>query len=125
MMHIGMALGAALAFTVGGIFMKPADGATKLFPTLAVLGLFAIGAILMTVSVNARGELGAAYVVVLGLETVLAFAFGRLIFGEQLSTGRIIGLVLLLAGMILIEGGPAEGSPETAMRAPAVASEVR
>lgn len=78
-----MALAAAAAFTVGGVFMKLSQGMTRLLPTLAVLGLFAVGAALMTLSVEARGELGAAYLVTLGLETVLAFAFGALLFGEQ------------------------------------------
>ena len=112
MLHIGAALGAALAFTVGGIFMKPSQGLTKPWPTVAVLGLFAVGALLLTLSVAARGELGAAYLFVLGLETVLAFAFGMMIFGERANAGRILGLVLLIAGMVLIErGGAAESEP--------------
>ena len=110
MLHIGMAIGAALAFTVGGIFMKPTEGLTRPWPTLAVIGLFTIGALLLTLSVAARGELGAAYLFVLGLETVLAFAFGMMIFGERVNAGRILGLVLLIAGMILIERGGTEGA---------------
>ena len=110
MLHIGMALGAALAFTVGGIFMKPSQGLTKPWPTVAVLCLFTIGALLLTLSVAARGELGAAYLFVLGLETVLAFGFGMMIFGERANAGRIIGLVLLIAGMVLIERGAADES---------------
>lgn len=108
MLHIGMALGAALAFTVGGIFMKPSQGLTKPWPTVAVLGLFTIGALLLTLAVAARGELGAAYLFVLGLETVLAFGFGIMIFGERANAGRIIGLVLLIVGMVLIERGAAD-----------------
>jgi multidrug transporter EmrE-like cation transporter len=112
MLQIGMALGAALAFTVGGIFMKPTQGLTRPWPTVAVLGLFTVGALLLTLSVSARGELGTAYLFVLGLETVLAFAFGMLIFGERAGAGRILGLVLLLVGMVLIEHGGADGSAE-------------
>lgn len=114
MLHIGVALGAALAFTVGGIFMKPSQGLTRPWPTVAVLGLFAVGALLLTLSVAARGELGAAYLFVLGLETVLAFAFGMMIFGERANAGRILGLVLLIAGMVLIERGGAAESAEPA-----------
>ena len=110
MLHLVMALGAALMFTVGGIFMKPSEGLTRPWPTLAVLGLFTVGALLLTMSVAVRGELGAAYLFVLGLETLLAFAFGLFIFGERASVGRVLGLVLLLAGMILIERGASEGS---------------
>ena len=99
MLHVAMALGAALMFTVGGIFMKPSEGLTRPWPTVAVLGLFTLGALLLTLSVAARGELGAAYLFVLGLETVLAFSFGMFIFGERATAGRILGLVLLLAGI--------------------------
>ena len=117
MLHIALALGAALMFTVGGIFMKPSEGLTRPWPTVAVLGLFTVGALLLTLSVTARGELGAAYLFVLGLETVLAFSFGMFIFGERASAGRILGLVLLLAGMILIErGASGAGAAEPAER---------
>ena len=111
MLYIGMAFAAATAFTVGGVFMKLAHGLSRPWPSLAVLGLFAIGAVLMTLSVEARGELGTAYLVTLGLETVLAFALGALLFGEHAGAVRILGLVLLVAGMVLIEqGGSAESS---------------
>ena len=73
--------------------MKPAQGLTRPWPTVAVLGLFTIGALLLALSVSARGELGAAYLFVLGLETVLALGFGMLIFGERANAGRIVGLV--------------------------------
>ena len=54
-----------------------------------------------------RGELGPAYLVVLGLEAVLAFAFGAMLFGEHANGARVLGLALLIVGMILIEGGAA------------------
>ncbi len=99
MLHLWMAIGAALAFTVGGVFMKPAEGLSRPWPTLAVLALFTIGALLLTLSVAVRGEFSAAYLVVLGLETTLALAFGVVIFGERATTGRLIGVFLLVAGI--------------------------
>lgn len=118
LLYVGMAVAAALAFTVGGVFMKLSEGLTQPLPSVAMLGLFALGAALLTLSIDARGELGPAYLVVLGLEAVLAFAFGAMLFGEHPNTGRILGLALLVAGMILIEGGaasaaePEQGGPE-------------
>jgi multidrug transporter EmrE-like cation transporter len=116
LLYVGMAVAAALAFTVGGIFMKLSQGLTQPLPTLAMLGLFALGAALLTLSIDARGELGPAYLVVLGLEAVLAFAFGAMLFGENANAGRLLGLALLIAGMILIEGatGPAPSDSEQA-----------
>jgi len=107
-LYIGMAIAAALAFTVGGIFMKYSQGLTQPLPSLAMLGLFALGAALLTLSIDLRGELGPAYLVVLGLEAVLALAFGAMLFGEHANTGRLFGLGLLIVGMILIEGGSTE-----------------
>ena len=45
--------------------------------------LFVIGAALLTLSIDVRGQLGPAYLIVLGLEAVLALAFGALLFGEN------------------------------------------
>jgi small multidrug resistance pump/quaternary ammonium compound-resistance protein SugE len=102
-LYLGMAVGSALAFTVGGVFMKRSHGLTRPWPTLALLELFVVGAVLLTLSINLRGELGAAYLVVLGLEAVLAFTFGTVLFGEHANAGRVLGLALLVAGLILIE----------------------
>jgi multidrug transporter EmrE-like cation transporter len=75
-----------------------------------MLGFFALGAALLALSIDVRGELGPAYLVVLGLEAILAFAFGAMLFGEQANGPRILGLALLVVGMILIEGGAATAS---------------
>jgi small multidrug resistance pump/quaternary ammonium compound-resistance protein SugE len=115
-LYFGMAFTAALAFTIGGIFMKLSQGLTQPVPSVAMLGLFVVGAALLTLSIEVRGELGPAYLVVLGLEAVLAFAFGAMLFGEHANLGRLVGLALLIAGMVLIEGGTASASavPEPA-----------
>ncbi len=67
-----------------------------------------------------RGEFSAAYLVVLGLETTLALAFGVVIFGERATAGRLIGVFLLVAGMILIERGGASESAEPQADRPAI-----
>jgi multidrug transporter EmrE-like cation transporter len=81
-----------------------------------MLLLFAIGATLLTLSIDVRGELGPAYLVVLGLEAILALALGTIVFGEHATAPRLFGLVLLIAGMILIE---ATSAPEPAAGAAA------
>jgi multidrug transporter EmrE-like cation transporter len=112
LLYLGMAAAAALAFTIGGIFMKLSHGLTQPLPTLAMLVLFTLGAALLTLSIEVRGELGPAYLVVLGLEAVLAFAFGAMLFGEHANLGRLLGLALLIIGMVLIEGGAASAAAE-------------
>ena len=122
MLYFGMAVAAALAFTFGGVFMKLSHGFSQPLPSLAMLGLFGLGAVLLTLSIEARGELGPAYLVVLGLEAVLAFVFGAMLFGEHPDLGRVIGLALLIVGMILIEGGAAAALGGSDPRAPAAVS---
>lgn len=49
------------------------------------------------------------YLVVLGLEAVLARAFGAMLFGEHPNIGRLLGLGLLIVG-IVIETGSASAA---------------
>ena len=102
MSSLMMALIAALCFTVGGIFMKLSDGLTKLWPSVAIFVLFAVGAILNTLLVKRGGELGAAYTVIVGLEAVLAFVFGVIFFGEDRSWPRLLGVALIMGGLLLL-----------------------
>jgi len=113
-LYVGLMVAAAFTFTVGGVFMKWSQGLTQPLPTLAMLVLFVIGAALLTLSIDVRGQLGPAYLIVLGLEAVLALAFGALLFGENASAPRLLGLALLIVGMILIE---VTASPEPAAAA--------
>lgn len=112
-LYVGLMVAAALAFTIGGVFMKASQGLTQTLPTLAMLGLFVLGATLLTLSIDVRGQLGPAYLIVLGLEAVLAMAFGAILFGENATPPRLLGLGLLIVGMILIE---ATSAPEASSR---------
>jgi multidrug transporter EmrE-like cation transporter len=92
---------AALSFTVGGIFMKLSEGLTKPLPTLCLLLFFVVGACLQTLAMRG-GELGVVYIVVLGVEAVLAFAFGCLLFNERVTLIKSAGILAILAGIIAL-----------------------
>ena len=92
---------AALAFTIGGVFMKSADGTRHLLPTVGFLLLFAGGAALQSYAMRGA-ELGVTYVLVLGLEAMLAFGFGIVLFGEALTVTRIGAVALIVAGIALL-----------------------
>lgn len=96
---------AALAFTVGGIFMKLSDGLSKATPTLALFALFLIGACLQTLAMK-REDLAVTYLIVLGLEAILAFAFGVYLFGESSSLGRVAGVTLVAVGIGFLRYAP-------------------
>ncbi len=90
---------AALLFTVGGIFMKLSEGLTKFWPTMIVFTLFVTGAALQTLAMK-REDLAVTYLVVVGLESILAFLFGILVFSESCSPVRIAGVLLIASGII-------------------------
>jgi multidrug transporter EmrE-like cation transporter len=47
-------------------------------------------------------EMAVTYIFVLGLESVLAFLLGVLVFRESASLGRIVAVSLVTAGIILL-----------------------
>jgi multidrug transporter EmrE-like cation transporter len=77
-MFAGTVILAALFFTVGGVFMKLSEGLTKFWPTVIVFALFLAGAALQTLAMK-REDLAVTYLWVVGLESILAFAFGVLL----------------------------------------------
>ncbi len=113
-----LAVLSAVCFTVGGVFMKHSDGLTKLFPTLAVFGLFIVGAC-FNILLMKREDLGVAYVFVLGLEAVLAFLLGIWLFKEPVLLPRVLGVALIICGILLLKSGGDTTAP-TAPTAPVV-----
>jgi multidrug transporter EmrE-like cation transporter len=100
-------LTAAACFTGGGLLMKPAAGLSRFMPSVGVFVLFAIGAALLAVAVHRDGEVGPTYLVVVGLETVLAFVLGIVVFHEQLNAVRLVAAMLVVSGTLLLaaDGG--------------------
>ena len=88
----------ALAFAVGGIFMKMSEGLTRWPASIGVFALFGLGAALNALAMT-RGELGVVYVTVLGLEAVLAFGFGVYFFHETVTPLRVLAVSLVVLGI--------------------------
>lgn len=101
-MYLLMVLLSAILFTVGGIFMKLSNGLTQLIPSLLVYVFFIAGASLQTIAMR-RSALGVTYVIVLGVESVLAFLFGVVLFQENYSYTNFIGMSLIVAGMSFLQ----------------------
>ncbi len=100
-MYIFLSLLAALSFTCGGVAMKYCFGFTRLFPTVMIYVMFAVGATLQTIAMK-QAELGATYILVLGLEAALAFVFGIYFFQEGVSLFKLLGVALIVGGIILL-----------------------
>jgi small multidrug resistance pump len=101
-MYILMAAGAALCFTIGGIFMQKSQGLTQLLPTSLLFLCFLLGASLQTLAMQKTGEMGKTYVLVVGLEAILAVGFGTFIFHEGYSFLKLLGIVLITVGVVFL-----------------------
>jgi small multidrug resistance pump len=101
-MYLLMALGAALCFTIGGIFMQLSDGLSKPLPTLLLYGMFATGASLQTLAMQ-KSEMGMTYVLVVGLEAILAVGFSIFFFKEEYAFFKLLGIFLIVLGVIFLK----------------------
>lgn len=95
---------AALSYVTGGVCMKLSVGLTHPWPSLALFTFFLTGAGLQAVAMR-RAEMGVAYILVLGLEAVLALLVGILFFKESSSPWKLMGAALVVVGMILLHSG--------------------
>jgi small multidrug resistance pump len=94
-------LGAALAYGLGGACMKLSDGLRRPLPTVGLYALFMLGATLQTLGLR-RADLGVSYILVLGLEAVVAFALALFVFGETVGPVPAFGVILILVGVFLL-----------------------
>jgi multidrug transporter EmrE-like cation transporter len=74
---------------------------TKWLTTVALVGFFAAGALLQEWAMK-QEALGPSYVVVLGLEALLAVIAGNVIFNEPISAKLFGGIFLVIAGITLL-----------------------
>jgi small multidrug resistance pump len=101
---VALSLLAALCFVAGGVCMKLAHGFTRPVPALIAMGLFMSGAVAQTLAMK-HGEMGFWYAFILGLEAVLAFAIGALLFRESVSIPKLVGVALIIGGFALLHSG--------------------
>jgi len=101
MKTIGLYSLAAALYVLGGIFMKYSRGLTRLLPTIALVATFATGALIQAWAMR-REQLGPSYVVVLGLEAILAVIAGHLIFGEAMTLKIFTGVILVVMGIMVL-----------------------
>jgi multidrug transporter EmrE-like cation transporter len=89
---------AAIMYVSSGVFMKYSQGLTQALPTLGLTVLFSAGALIQARAMRYE-ELGTSYIMVLGLEALLAVTMGSLLFGEQISARAAAGIALALRRM--------------------------
>ena len=92
---------AAALYVTGGLFMKYSAGLTRWLPALALVIVFSTGALIQAWAMK-QEALGSSYVVVLGLEALLALLAGYFLFAEQMTVKMIFGAVLVVLGIIFL-----------------------
>lgn len=105
MKNLGLYALAAALYVTGGAFMKYSSGLTKLLPTLVLVGCFAAGALLQAWAMK-HEPLGPSYLVVLGLEALLAVGAGNIFFAEPMTARTLSGVVLIVLGIAVLRWAP-------------------
>ncbi len=101
-MYLLLLVVASLLFATGGLFMKLSLGLTKLTPSVCVFVFFCAGAACQAIAMK-RADMGVAYLLVLGLEALAAFAISVFALHENAGTPRIVAVLLIAGGIALLE----------------------
>lgn len=96
-----MLIFSALAYSVGGVFMKTSEGLSRPSPLILASVIILCGVVAQT-SAMRNMELSVAYMAVLGLEVILAMLFGIWFFEEKSSAIKLSGAVLVCIGIVLL-----------------------
>ncbi len=92
---------AILTEVVGTSLMKVSQGLTRLLPTIFMFVLYAISFIFMALALK-KIEVGIAYAIWSGLGTALIAMIGIAWFRESFSLPKLVGIILIIAGVILL-----------------------
>ncbi|MEU8999898.1 multidrug efflux SMR transporter [Streptomyces caniferus] len=96
-----MLAGAILSEVLATTAMKYSDGFSRLWPSLYtaagyLLAFFLLAQTLRTMSV------GTAYAIWAGIGTALIAAIGMVFLGESASALKILGVLLVIAGVVVL-----------------------
>lgn len=97
-LFLGVAIAAEVVATSS---LKASAGFTKLLPSLLVVAGYAIAFYFLSLTLKAI-PVGIAYAIWAGLGIVLISLAGWLVFGQKLDLAGILGMVLIVAGVVVI-----------------------
>ncbi|MCX4822256.1 multidrug efflux SMR transporter [Streptomyces sp. NBC_01142] len=100
-------LAAAIAAEVAGTTaMKYSDGFSKLWPSLGTAVGYLVAFTLLAQTLKTM-SVGTAYAIWAGVGTAAIAAIGMLFLGESVGAAKLAGLVLVIAGVVLLNLGGA------------------
>jgi small multidrug resistance pump len=101
MKDFAILLFAILSEVIGTTALKFSEGFTKLIPSIVVLLGYGLSFYLLSLSLKVF-PIGVAYAIWSGVGLVLTVTAGMLIWRETLDWARVLGILLILAGIVLI-----------------------
>lgn len=99
-------LGAIAAEIVATSLMKSTEGFTRLWPTVASLGGYAISLVLLSQAVKGV-SVGVAYALWSAVGTAAIVAIGAAFLGEPITVVKVVGISLIIAGVVTLNLGGA------------------
>ncbi len=85
----------------GTTCMKLSNGMSRLWPTLAMFALYAASLGALSLALKAF-DISVAYAIWGGVGTALVAAIGLMVFHEPMSWAKAGGLILVVAGIVLL-----------------------
>ncbi|OEV13453.1 small multidrug resistance pump [Streptomyces sp. Amel2xB2] len=95
---------AILAEVVGTTAMKYSHGFSKLVPSLITGVSYAVAFLLLAQTLKSMA-VGTAYAIWAGVGTATIAAIGILFIGESVSLVKVLGIVLVIAGVVVLNLG--------------------
>ncbi|MFI1256578.1 DMT family transporter [Streptomyces netropsis] len=105
MMYVTLA-GAILAEILATTSMKLSDGFSKLWPSLGAVAGYLIAFALLAQTLKTM-NMGTAYAIWAGAGTAVVAVIGMLFLGEAVTAARIGGVLLVIAGVVVLNLGGA------------------
>ncbi|QNP73387.1 multidrug efflux SMR transporter [Streptomyces roseirectus] len=98
--------GAILAEVIATTAMKYSDGFSKLWPSL-LTGLGYVASFALLAQTLRSVPIGTAYAIWAGVGTATIAAIGLMLFGEGLGVAKVVGILLIVAGVVVLNLGGA------------------
>lgn len=92
---------AIVAEVVGTSFLKQADGFTRLWPSLTVIGSYIVAFYFLSLALK-NLPVGIAYAVWAGTGVALIALAGFVFFGQVLDWPAVLGIALIVIGVAVI-----------------------
>jgi small multidrug resistance pump len=92
---------AILTEVVGTTLMKVSQGLTRLIPSVLMFVLYGISFVFMALALK-KIEVSTAYAIWSGLGTALIATIGIVWFRESVNIPKLAGIVLIIAGVLLL-----------------------